>query len=164
MAAQSNNPVVSLTDVFKTYKVGEVEVPAVKGVTFSIPRRRFSVIVGPSGSGKTTLLNLIGCLDQPTTGCVIVAGQDLARLTDNAISDLRAQKIGFIFQNFSLVPVFSAYENIEYPMLLLGVNATERRRRATNMLEAVGLVDQGRQRPNQLSGARSNASRSLVHS
>jgi putative ABC transport system ATP-binding protein len=144
MAAQSNNPVVSLTDVFKTYKVGEVDVPAVKGVTFNIPRRRFSVIVGPSGSGKTTLLNLIGCLDKPTTGRVIVAGQDLATLADNVISDFRAQNVGFIFQNFSLVPVFSAYENIEYPLLLLGVSAVERRRRATHMLEAVGLACPGR--------------------
>ncbi len=78
MATPSNDPVVSLTDVFKTYKVGEVDVPAVKGVTFNIPRRRFSVIVGPSGSGKTTLLNLIGCLDTPTAGRVIIAGQDVA--------------------------------------------------------------------------------------
>jgi putative ABC transport system ATP-binding protein len=152
MAAQSNNPVVSLIDVFKTYKVGEVDVPAVKGVTFRIPRRRFSVIVGPSGSGKTTLLNLIGCIDRPTGGRVVVAGQDLSTLTDNAISDFRAQKVGFIFQNFSLIPVFSAYENIEYPLLLLGASAAERRRRAMTMLEAVGLVDHARQRPNQLSG------------
>src|ERR1700736_4619354 len=144
MATLSNNSVVSLTNVFKTYKDGEVDVPAVKGITFTIPRRRFSVIIGPSGSGKTTLLNLIGCLDRPTAGRVIVAEQDVATLTDNAISDFRAQKVGFIFQNFSLIPVFSAYENIEYPLLLLGVNATERRRRATKMLEAVGLVDQGR--------------------
>ena len=152
MVAQSNDPVVSLTDVRKTYKVGEVDVPAVKGVAFSIPRRRFSVIVGPSGSGKTTLLNLIGWLDKPTSGRVIVAGQDLATLPDNAVSDFRAQKVGFIFQNFSLIPVFSAYENIEYPLLVLGVSAKERGRRATAMLEAVGLVDHGRQRANQLSG------------
>ncbi|HET9830582.1 MAG TPA: ABC transporter ATP-binding protein, partial [Vicinamibacterales bacterium] len=98
------------------------------------------------------LLNLIGCLDKPTSGRVIVAGQDLATLTDNAVSDFRAQKVGFIFQNFSLIPVFSAYENIEYPLLVLGVSAKERGRRATAMLEAVGLVDHGRQRPNQLSG------------
>src|SRR5919198_5642863 len=123
MATPSKNPVVSLTDVFKTYTVGEVDVPAVKGVTFSIPRQRFSVIVGPSGSGKTTLLNLIGCLDTPTAGRVIVGGQDVATLADNAISDFRAQKIGFIFQNFSLIPVFSAYENIEFPLLLVGLNA-----------------------------------------
>jgi putative ABC transport system ATP-binding protein len=152
MATVSNDRVVDLTNVYKTYKVGEVDVPAVKGITLAIPRRRFSVIVGPSGSGKTTLLNLIGCLDRPTGGRVIVAGEDLATLTDNAISDFRAQRVGFIFQNFSLIPVFSAYENIEYPLLVLGVGAQERRRRATKMLEAVGLVDHGRQRPNQLSG------------
>jgi len=152
MATQSNNAVVSLTHVFKTYKVGEVDVPAVKGVTFSIPRQRFSVIVGPSGSGKTTLLNLIGCIDRPSGGRVVVAGQDMAALTDNAISDFRAEKVGFIFQNFSLIPVFSAYENVEYPLLLLGMSATDRRRRSTDMLEAVGLADHGRQRPNQLSG------------
>ena len=152
MATPSNAPVVSLTGVSKTYTVGEVDVPALKGVTFDIPRRRFSVIVGPSGSGKTTLLNLIGCLDTPTAGRVMVAGQDVATLADNAISDFRARRVGFIFQNFSLIPVFSAYENIEYPLLLLGVPAADRRRRATKMLEAVGLADHGRQRPNQLSG------------
>jgi putative ABC transport system ATP-binding protein len=91
-------PVVGLADVFKTYKVGEVEVPAVKGITLSIPRQRFSMIVGPSGSGKTTLLNLIGCIDKPTTGRVVVAGLDVATLSDNAISDFRAAKVGFIFQ------------------------------------------------------------------
>jgi ABC-type oligopeptide transport system ATPase subunit len=107
MATLSDNPVVRLTNVFKTYKAGEVDVPAVKGITFTIPRRRFSAIIGPSGSGKTTLLNLIGCLDRPTAGRVIVAEQDVATLTDNAISDFRALKVGFIFQNFSLIPVFS---------------------------------------------------------
>jgi putative ABC transport system ATP-binding protein len=152
MATLSNNPVVTLTNVIKTYKVGEVDVPALKGITFDIPRQRFSVIVGPSGSGKTTLLNLIGCLDRATGGRVIVAGEDVAALPDNAISDFRAQKVGFIFQNFSLIPVFSAYENVEYPLLVLGVDAAERRRRATAMLEAVGLSDHSRQRPNQLSG------------
>jgi putative ABC transport system ATP-binding protein len=152
MATLSNNPVVTLTNVVKTYKVGEVDVPALKGITFSIPRQRFSVIVGPSGSGKTTLLNLIGCLDRATGGRVIVAGEDVAALPDNAISDFRAQKVGFIFQNFSLIPVFSAYENVEYPLLVLGIDAGERRRRATTMLEAVGLSDHSRQRPNQLSG------------
>jgi putative ABC transport system ATP-binding protein len=152
MASVTAGPVVGLADVFKTYKVGEVEVPAVKGITFSIPPRRFSMIVGPSGSGKTTLLNLIGCIDKPTTGRVVVAGQDVATLSDNAISDFRAKKVGFIFQNFSLIPVFSAYENVEYPLLLLGIAPAERRARATTMLEAVGLADQRRQRPNQLSG------------
>jgi putative ABC transport system ATP-binding protein len=147
-----DEPVVTLTEVFKTYKVGDVDVPAVKGISFEIPRKRFSVIVGPSGSGKTTLLNLIGCIDKSTAGTVVVAGKDMAKLTDNAISDFRAQRVGFIFQNFSLIPVFSAYENIEYPLLLLGMGPVERRDLTTRMLEAVGLADQRRQRPNQLSG------------
>ena len=138
--------------MFKTYKVGDVDVPALKGISFKIPRQRFAMIVGPSGSGKTTLLNLIGCIDKPTAGTIVVGEQDVAKLRDNAISDFRAQKVGFIFQNFSLIPVLSAYENIEYPLLLLGRAAAERRDRTTKILEAVGLADQHWQRPNQLSG------------
>lgn len=145
-------PVVELHDVSKTYKIGAVAVPALKHISFAIPPQRFSMIVGPSGSGKTTLLNLIGCIDTPSEGSVVVAGQDVGRLDDNAISDFRAQNVGFIFQNFSLIPVLSAYENVEYPLLLLGVAAGERRTRTAAMLDAVGLSDRAGQRPNQLSG------------
>jgi len=145
-------PVVRLSGVVKTYQVGDVDVPAVKGISLQIPRQRFSMIVGPSGSGKTTLLNLIGCIDKPTEGTVVIGEQDVGTLSDNAVSNLRAQRVGFIFQNFSLIPVLSAYENIEYPLLLLNVPAAKRRDRAMRMLEAVGLIDQRRQRPNQLSG------------
>ena len=144
--------VVRLSNVVKTYKAGDVEVPAVKGISFDIPRQRFSMIVGPSGSGKTTLLNLIGCIDKPTHGAIVVGGQDVGTLNDNAVSDFRAQRVGFIFQNFSLIPVLSAWENIEYPLMLLGVPARERRERTNRMLQAVGLANQGKQRPNQLSG------------
>src|SRR6266536_2203149 len=149
---RADGPVVRLPNVVKTYKEGDVEVSAIKGITFEIPRRRFSMIVGPSGSGKTTLLNLIGCIDKPTQGTIFVGRQDVGTLNDNAISDLRAQRVGFIFQNFSLIPVLSAWENIEYPLMLLGVPAAERRERSTRMLEAVGLSDQRNRRPNQLSG------------
>jgi putative ABC transport system ATP-binding protein len=121
-------------------------------VTFDIVAQRFSLIVGPSGSGKTTLLNLIGCIDMPTSGTVEVCGQRVAALDDNRVSDFRAKNVGFIFQNFSLIPVLSAYENIEYPLLLIGMKAPERRRRTEAMLESVGLADQARHRPNQLSG------------
>ena len=107
---------------------------AIKGITFDIPRQRFSMIVGPSGSGKTTLLNLIGCIDKPTQGTIFVGGQDVGALNDNAISDFRAQRVGFIFQNFSLIPVLSAWENIEHPLMLLGVPAAERRERSTRTL------------------------------
>jgi putative ABC transport system ATP-binding protein len=136
MTDQTIEPVVRVAEVFKTYKVGDVDVPALKGISFNIPRQRFSMIVGPSGSGKTTLLNLIGCIDKPTAGTIVVDGQDVAELRDNAISDFRAQKVGFIFQNFSLIPVLSAYENIEYPLLLLGMAAAERRRGTFRTLAA----------------------------
>jgi putative ABC transport system ATP-binding protein len=148
----ADGPVVRLSHVVKVYKAGDVEVSAVKGITLDIPRQRFSMIVGPSGSGKTTLLNLIGCIDKPTQGTIFVGGQDVGLLNDNALSDFRAQRVGFIFQNFSLIPVLSAWENIEYPLMLLGVPAAERRERSTRMLEAVGLSDHRNRRPNELSG------------
>src|SRR6267143_2478682 len=152
MTGSARGPVVRLSNIVKTYKAGTVDVPAIKGISLDIGPQRFSMIVGPSGSGKTTLLNLIGCLDTPTAGTITVGRQDVAKLNDNQISDFRAQRVGFIFQNFSLIPVLSAWENIEYPLMLLGVPAEKRRERATEMLEAVGLADQRRQRPNQLSG------------
>jgi len=144
--------VVRLTDVVKTYQTGHVTVPALKGISFGIPRQSFSMIVGPSGSGKTTLLNLVGCIDSPTTGKLEVNGEDVAKLSDNAISDFRARNVGFIFQNFNLIPVLSAFENVEYPLLLVGTPPAERRKAAQEMLEAVGLGKQMAQRPTELSG------------
>src|SRR5260370_16466402 len=105
------------------------------------------MIVGPSGSGKTSLLNLIGCIDKPTQGSIVVGGQDVSTLNDNAISDFRAQRVGFIFQNFSLIPVLSAWENIEYPLMLLGLPAAERRERSPRILETVVLSTQPTRRP-----------------
>jgi putative ABC transport system ATP-binding protein len=144
--------VVKLDHVTKTYRIGTVEVRAVRGVSLAIAPRRFTMLIGPSGSGKTTLLNLIGCIDAPTTGTVRIAGQDVAKLSDNALSDFRARHVGFIFQGFSLIPVLTAYENVEYPLLLMGVSPHRRREATQEMLEAVGLKDQRRQRPNELSG------------
>jgi len=152
MAAQDRDTAVSLTAVTKTYRTGTVEVAAVRGISFDIPLRSFAMVIGPSGSGKTTLLNLIGCIDAPTTGAVEVCGQRIGELKDNALTDFRARNIGFVFQNFSLVPVLSAYENVEYPLLLIGIPAAKRRERTLAMLEAVGLGRQARQRPNELSG------------
>lgn len=145
-------PVVCLDHVAKTYHAGAVEVAAIRDISLEIPPHRFTMIVGPSGSGKTTLLNLIGCIDAPTHGRITICGEDIARLSDDALADFRARNIGFIFQAFSLVPVLSAYENIEYPLLLVGTPAVERRRRTLEMLEAVGLAAQANQRPNELSG------------
>jgi len=144
--------VVRLRQVAKTYRSGAVDVAALKGISLEIPSDRFSVVIGASGSGKTTLLNLIGCIDAPTGGTVEVCGRNMAELDDDALSDFRARNIGFIFQTFSLVPVLSAYENIEYPLLLVGMPEAERRSRTLAMLEAVGLAGQARHRPNELSG------------
>lgn len=144
--------VVRLTNLTKSYRVGKTEVRALRGISLAIPAQRFTMVVGPSGSGKTTLLNLVGCIDAPSSGLVEIAGQQIATLRDNALSDFRARNIGFIFQGFSLIPVLSAYENVEYPLLLTGMPATRRRKATMAMLDAVGLADQARQRPNELSG------------
>jgi len=151
-AMEEYESAVRLRDVGKIYRMGDVTVEGLRNVTFDIRRRTFTVIVGPSGSGKTTLLNVIGCIDTPTSGRLDVCGFDIAPLRDNALADFRARKIGFIFQNFNLVPVLSAYENVEHPLLLTGVPGVERRERTMAMLEAVGLADHRRHRPNQLSG------------
>ncbi len=144
--------VVRLNQVAKTYRSGAVDVTALKGVSLEIPYHRFSVVIGASGSGKTTLLNLIGCIDSPSAGTVEVCGQKVGELGDEAVSDFRARNIGFIFQTFSLVPVLSAYENVEYPLLLVDMPAAERRERTLAMLEAVGLTAHAGRRPNELSG------------
>jgi putative ABC transport system ATP-binding protein len=151
-AAESSAPVVRLLEVAKTYRSGALDVPALRGISLEIPSHRFSVVIGASGSGKTTLLNIIGCIDSPSSGTVEVCGQDIAALSDDAVSDFRARNVGFVFQTFSLVPVLSAYENVEYPLLLVGMPQVERRRRTLEMLEAVGLGPQAHQRPNELSG------------
>ena len=151
-APASDSPVVCLNQVARTYQLGTVAVPALKNVSLEIPYHRFSMLIGASGSGKTTLLNLIGCIDAPTRGTVEVCGQNIAQLNDDQTAVFRARNIGFIFQNFSLVPVLSAYENVEYPLLLIGTPAAERRERTLAMLQAVGLAGQASQRPNELSG------------
>ncbi len=145
-------PVVRLREVGKVYDDEGLRVTAVKSISLDIVERRFAVIIGPSGSGKTTLLNLIGCIDTPTSGSIEVCSQDVGRLSDNALTDFRSRKIAFIFQSFNLSPVLTAYENVEYPLLLLRVPAGARRERALAMLEAVGLADKRDHRPNQLSG------------
>ena len=145
-------PVVRLTHVSRTYQSGALEVRALDDLSLEIPPDRFSVVIGASGSGKTTLLNLIGCIDAANRGVVEVCRQNIAELDDDAVADFRARNIGFIFQTFSLIPVLSAYENVEYPLLLVGMPAAERRRRTTAMLEAVGLAAQAQRLPNELSG------------
>ena len=152
MSSAASGPIVRLSHVVKTYDDDGLEVTAINDISLEISRQRFAMIVGPSGSGKTTLLNLIGCIDTASAGKVEVCGENIAALADNALTDFRSRNIAFIFQNFNLFPVLSAYENVEYPLLLLGLGARERRERTLALLSSVGLTDQARHRPNQLSG------------
>jgi putative ABC transport system ATP-binding protein len=139
--------------VQKVYRVGEVAINALKGVSFSIEAGAFVSFVGPSGSGKTTLLNLIGCLDKPTEGRLEVDGVDVSILDRNQGASFRGDKIGFIFQDFNLLPVLTVYENIEYPLLMVqDVPAPERSRRVLALLEAVGMIEQKHKFPDQISG------------
>jgi putative ABC transport system ATP-binding protein len=144
---------ISAKDVSKTYQAGEVEVRAIKGLNFEIEPASFVSFVGPSGSGKTTLLNLIGCLDSPTSGHLTVAGTEVASLSRLEGAIFRGKNIGFVFQDFNLIPVLTVFENVEYPLLIVaGYSAVERRERVETLLEAVGMTDQRRKFPNQISG------------
>jgi putative ABC transport system ATP-binding protein len=129
-----------------------VETHALRGVTITIEQGEFAALVGPSGSGKTTALQLMGCLDQPTTGHILINGKDVSHLNRNQRASLRRGTIGFIFQFFALVPGLTAYENIELPLLLNGKKARQRRERVSELLESVDLTDRARHRPDQLSG------------
>jgi putative ABC transport system ATP-binding protein len=144
--------VAQVTDVTRYFKIGEVETHALNGVSLAIQSGEFTALVGPSGSGKTTLLQLLGCLDLPTSGKVVINNQDVTRLNRDQRADLRKGAIGFVFQFFALIPTLTAYENIEMPLLLLGKNSQERRQRVTELLEAIGLSDRAHHRPDQLSG------------
>ncbi len=143
---------LTVRDVQKTYKLDRVDVPALRDINLEVRARCFTVLSGASGSGKTTLLNLIGGLDTPDRGEIVVAGRSLRALSDNECSDFRLRHIGFIFQNFNLLPVLTAYENVEYPLRLTGASAPARRRRVQELLEAVGLSQHAQHLPGQLSG------------
>jgi putative ABC transport system ATP-binding protein len=144
--------VIELENVSRSYSIGEVETRALDNVSLSIERGEFTTLVGPSGSGKTTMLQLMGCLDMPDSGTIRINGQDVTGFSANQRADLRREEIGFIFQFFALVPVLSAYENVDLPLLLNGVEAKERKERVLGMLDAVGLAHRAQHRPDQMSG------------
>lgn len=150
----SNNTqhLAELHDVTKVYQQGNLQVAALRGISLVLEREQFCFIVGPSGSGKTTLLNLLGCIDVPTSGTFTLLGQEIGALTDNQLADFRNQHIGYIFQNFNLMAVLSAYENVEYPLILKNIHKKERDERIREILEAVGLTKRSHHRPAQLSG------------
>ena len=140
-------------NVRKDYRMGDVTVAALKGLSFAIEPASFVSFVGPSGSGKTTLLNLIGCLDKPTEGRLTVAGTDVAPLNRKQSAAFRGSTIGFIFQDFNLIPVLTVYENVEYPLLMVqDVAAPERKKRVNALLEGVGMIEQKDKFPDQISG------------
>jgi putative ABC transport system ATP-binding protein len=140
-------------NVRKDYRMGDVTVAALKGLSFAIEPASFVSFVGPSGSGKTTLLNLIGCLDKPTEGRLTVAGTDVAPLNRKQSAAFRGSTIGFIFQDFNLIPVLTVYENVEYPLLMVqDVPAAERKKRVNALLEGVGMIAQKDKFPDQISG------------
>jgi putative ABC transport system ATP-binding protein len=144
--------VTKIENVTRSFKTGKVETQALRGVSLSIEPGEFTALVGPSGSGKTTLLQLIGCLDQPTSGRIYINGKDVSRLNRNQRADMRRGTIGFIFQFFALIPTLTAYENVELPLLLNGLKPHERRERVDELLKAVDLTDRAHHRPDQLSG------------
>src|SRR5512138_1633853 len=144
--------VTKIVNVTRTFKIGKVETQALRGVSLTIEQGEFTALVGPSGSGKTTLLQLIGCLDQPSSGRVLINGKDVSRLNRNQRADMRRGTIGFIFQFFALIPTLTAYENVEMPLLLVHKSPSERRQRVMQLLKAVDLEDRAHHRPDQLSG------------
>lgn len=143
---------IEFRNISKVYKMGEVEFVALKGVFITIQKGDFISIMGPSGSGKSTLMNIIGCLDTPTEGSYYLDGENVSGLTFDQLSTIRNRKVGFVFQNFNLLPYATAYENIELPMLFNGKKNTDRKARVNELLEMVGLSPWAKHRPTEMSG------------
>jgi len=165
-SAVSSRVLFQARNLRKRYRLGTVVIEALRGIDLEVARGEFVVVAGPSGSGKTSLLNLLGCLDEPDEGQVVFAGADLASLSSADKTALRRRQLGFVFQSFNLLPVLSAFENVEYPLWIDGIPRAERKRRAEEALAAVGLGDRMRHRPDQLSGGerqRVSLARALVH-
>lgn len=143
---------IEIRNIEKIYKVGTIEVPALRGINMMVRPNEYVAIMGPSGSGKSTLMNLIGCLDTPTNGNYILAGEDVSRLSDNRLAEIRNRRIGFVFQTFNLLPRATGLHNVELPLVYAGKSIGMRRQKAKEALAAVGLADRGHHRPNELSG------------
>ena len=147
-----SEPLIELKDIYKIYRMGDEEVHANDGITLTICKGEFVAIVGKSGSGKSTLMNIIGALDVPTSGSYYLGGEDVSDMTDDQLADIRNRMIGFIFQQYNLLPKLNLLENVELPLLYAGVGREERRERAMASLERVGLKEKWKNMPNQLSG------------
>ncbi len=166
MTGQATAPVIQATNLTRVYRMGQSEVRALNGINLTINRGEFMAIVGRSGSGKSTLLNLLGCLDRPTSGSIILDNEEVTKAPKNRLPLVRRQKIGFVFQQFNLIPTLTAVENVMLPLKYAGVNYRERKERAARMLEKVELGRRINHRPNELSGGeqqRVTIARALVH-
>jgi putative ABC transport system ATP-binding protein len=149
---EGRTPVIALQDVRKTYTNGTLSVEALRGINLSISSGDYVAIMGPSGSGKSTLMHILGCLDVPTEGRYLLAGEDVSRLTEDELANIRNRRIGFVFQQFNLLPSLNAWRNVELPLCYAGVSRPERKARAMAALERVGLSDRVEHRPAELSG------------
>ena len=147
-----SSELIALEEITKVYRMGDVEVHALRGATLSVGEGEFAAVMGSSGSGKSTLMNIIGCLDRPTTGRYLLAGNDVSQLDRGELADARNAQIGFVFQSFNLLQRTSARENVELPLLYAGVSGKERKRRADEALARVALADRAGHHPNQMSG------------
>ena len=144
--------VIHLEEIRKSYFLGKNELPVLKGISLDIFKNEYVAMMGPSGSGKSTLMNILGCLDTPTRGKYVLSGHDVSTMEDNDLATVRGKEIGFVFQQFNLMPRLSALENVAIPLIYAGINKKERTERAITMLERVGLGDRYKHKPNELSG------------
>ena len=149
---ETASPIVQIRDLFKVYRQGDIDVTALNGVSMDIAHGEFVVLMGPSGSGKSTLLHILAGIDTASRGTVEVQGVNVAGLNESELADWRNQNVGFVFQSFNLIPVLTAFENVELPLLLTALSKSERRRQVETSLELVGLADRGHHRPDQMSG------------
>lgn len=150
--SNTNRPVIELIDITRYFTIGEVEVKALRGVNLTINRGEYVALMGPSGSGKSTLMNILGCLDTPTSGTYLLNGNNVSKLSDNELAEIRNKEIGFVFQTFNLLARSTALENVALPLVYAGVSKNERIERAKSVLASVGLADRMDHKPNELSG------------
>ena len=151
----NGEPVVKVAEVRKTYRMGEIEVQALQGINLLVNKGEFLSIMGPSGCGKSTLMHILGCLDRPTSGHVMLDSVEIDKLDDNSLAEIRNKKVGFVFQTFNLLPKLNAIENVELPLIYAGVRFEERRQKALELLAIVGLQDRATHKPSELSGGQS---------
>lgn len=147
-----NTPIIQLENIRKSYLMGKQALPVLKGVTLEICRNEYVALMGPSGSGKSTLMNILGCLDSPTEGSYVLNGKNVSTMPDNDLADVRNMEIGFVFQQFNLLPRLTAVENVALPLVYAGISRKERIERAMTVLEKVSLTDRSHHKPNELSG------------